>query len=66
MHVFTIASSCRYSIDRMSNPERCFSIDVHTGVIRTAQPLDRETVAVHNISVVASESRKSEPASDSA
>lgn len=66
MHLFTTASSCRYSIDRTSNPERCFSIDVHTGVIRTAQLLDRETVAVHNISVVASESRESEPASDSA
>lgn len=66
MHVFTSASPCRYSIDRTSNPERCFSMDVHTGVIRTAQPLDRETVAVHNISVVASESRESEPTSDSA
>lgn len=41
--------------------ERHFSIDAHTGVITTAQPLDRETVAVHNITVVATESRESEP-----
>ncbi|XP_056913219.1 cadherin-7-like isoform X1 [Takifugu flavidus] len=48
-------SPIRYSIDRQSNLERYFHIDSGTGVITTAQPLDRETVAVHNITVVATE-----------
>lgn len=52
--------SCRFSIDRRSDPERLFSIGVHSGAIATAQPLDRETVAVHNLTVVATESRESD------
>lgn len=46
---------CSYSIDRKSNLERHFSIDEQTGVIATARPLDRESRAVHNLSVVATE-----------
>lgn len=53
-------SSCRYSLDSGSNLERYFHVDSGTGVITTAQPLDRETVAVHNITVVATQRRESE------
>lgn len=50
--------SCRYSIDRNTDLERYFNIDANTGVITTAKTLDRETNAVHNITVLAMESRK--------
>lgn len=46
-------------MDRGANRERYFHIDSGTGVITTAQPLDRESVAVHNITVVAAERRES-------
>lgn len=36
-----------------------FSIDSITGVIRTARPLDREVIALHNLTIHATESRKS-------
>uniref|UniRef100_A0A7N8WQC1 Cadherin-7-like n=1 Tax=Mastacembelus armatus TaxID=205130 RepID=A0A7N8WQC1_9TELE len=45
----------RYSIDRRSDVERYFDIDSSSGVIRTARPLDRETIALHNITVIATE-----------
>lgn len=48
----------RYSIDRNTDLERYFNIDANSGVITTAKSLDRETNAVHNITVLAMESRK--------
>lgn len=36
-----------------------FSVDSGTGVIRTARPLDREVIALHNLTVHATESSKS-------
>lgn len=50
--------SIRYSIDRNTDLERYFNIDANSGVITTAKSLDRETNAVHNITVLAMESRK--------
>ncbi|KAL8182353.1 UNVERIFIED_CONTAM: Cadherin-7 [Gekko kuhli] len=46
-----------YSIDRNTDLERYFNIDANSGVITTAKPLDRETNAVHNITVLAMESQ---------
>lgn len=50
---------CRYSIDRKSDVERYFNIDSSSGVITTGRPLDRETIALHNITVLATETRES-------
>ncbi|XP_028593266.2 cadherin-7 isoform X2 [Podarcis muralis] len=50
-------SPVRYSIDRNTDLERYFNIDANSGVITTAKPLDRETNAVHNITVLAMESQ---------
>lgn len=50
--------SIRYSIDRNTDLERYFNIDANSGVITTAKSLDRETNPVHNITVLAMESRK--------
>ncbi|KAM9307714.1 cadherin-7 [Gastrophryne carolinensis] len=50
-------SPVRYSIDRNTDLERYFNIDATTGVITIAKPLDRETNAVHNITVLAMESQ---------
>ncbi|XP_063306544.1 cadherin-7 [Pelobates fuscus] len=49
-------SPVRYSIDRNTDLERFFNIDANTGIITIAKPLDRETNAVHNITVLAIES----------
>ncbi|XP_027143313.1 cadherin-7 isoform X2 [Larimichthys crocea] len=49
-------SPVRYSIDRKSDVEQYFNIDSSSGVITTARPLDRETIARHNITVLATES----------
>lgn len=49
---------CRYSIDRSSDPGRFFYVDVTTGALMTARPLDREDVAWHNITVLAVEMSK--------
>ncbi|XP_026218759.1 cadherin-7-like [Anabas testudineus] len=51
-----INSPVRYSIDRKSDSEQYFNIDRTSGVIRIFRPLDRETVALHNITVLAAES----------
>ncbi|KAF7245148.1 Cadherin-7 [Varanus komodoensis] len=50
-------SPVRYSIDRNTDLERYFNIDASSGVITTAKLLDRETNAVHNITVLAMESQ---------
>ncbi|XP_018534601.1 cadherin-7 isoform X1 [Lates calcarifer] len=52
----TTNSPVRYSIDRRSDVDRYFTIDSHSGLIRTDRPLDREIVTLHNITVVATES----------
>ncbi|XP_059200723.1 cadherin-7-like isoform X3 [Centropristis striata] len=49
-------SPVRYSIDRKSDVEHYFNIDSSSGVMTTARPLDREVVAMHNITVLATES----------
>ncbi|KAM4688587.1 cadherin-7 [Discoglossus pictus] len=50
-------SPVRYSIDRNTDLERFFNIDANSGLITIAKPLDRETNAVHNITVLAIESQ---------
>ncbi|XP_063779469.1 cadherin-7 [Pseudophryne corroboree] len=50
-------SPVRYSIDRNTDLERYFNIDATSGLITIAKPLDRETNAVHNITVLAIESQ---------
>lgn len=49
---------CRYSIDRNTDLERFFNIDALSGVISTAKPLDREVNSVHNLSILAIETRE--------
>eukprot|EP00079_Xenopus_tropicalis_P036676 XP_017950447.1 PREDICTED: cadherin-20 isoform X3 [Xenopus tropicalis] len=48
-------NSVRYSIDRNSDPGRYFYVDVTTGALMTARPLDREEVSWHNITILAME-----------
>lgn len=55
-----VPSSCRYSIDRKSDVEHRFNIDSRSGLITTARPLDREITALHNITVLATESRETQ------
>lgn len=50
--------SCRYSIDRSSDPGRFFYVDITSGALMTARPLDREDVSWHNITVLAMELSK--------
>ncbi|XP_034288861.1 cadherin-20 isoform X2 [Pantherophis guttatus] len=47
-----INNSIRYSIDRSSDPGRFFYVDIITGALMTARPLDREDISWHNISVL--------------
>ncbi|CAM5154028.1 unnamed protein product, partial [Eretmochelys imbricata] len=49
------SSAIRYSILPHSDPRRYFSISPQDGTLRTALPLDRETLAWHNLTVVATE-----------
>lgn len=49
----------RYSIDRNTDLERFFNIDALSGVISTAKPLDREVNSVHNLTILAIETRES-------
>ncbi|XP_028909512.1 cadherin-20 [Ornithorhynchus anatinus] len=48
-------NSIRYSIDRSSDPGRFFYVDITTGALMTARPLDREEVPWHNLTVLAVE-----------
>ncbi|XP_022622122.1 cadherin-7-like [Seriola dumerili] len=50
------SSPVRFSIDQRSDVQRYFTIDSSSGLIRTNRPLDRETSALHNITVLATES----------
>ena len=45
----------RYFLDSKEEGVRYFRIDESSGVIRTTQPLDREDMPWHNITVMASE-----------
>lgn len=49
---------CRYFIDRHTDLERQFNINVDDGKITLAKPLDRETDMWHNITVTATEVSK--------
>ncbi|XP_044282347.1 cadherin-20 isoform X1 [Varanus komodoensis] len=48
-------NSIRYSIDRSSDPGRFFYVDITTGALMTARPLDREDISWHNITILAIE-----------
>ncbi|KAK2822940.1 hypothetical protein Q5P01_023005 [Channa striata] len=48
-------SPVRYSIERKTDMEQLFHVESTSGVIRTSRPLDRETVSLHNITVLATE-----------
>ncbi|XP_063087605.1 cadherin-20 isoform X2 [Cavia porcellus] len=48
-------NSIRYSIDRSSDPGRFFYVDITTGALMTARPLDREEFSWHNITILAME-----------
>ncbi|XP_016087572.1 cadherin-18-like [Sinocyclocheilus grahami] len=48
-------SKVRYSIDQNAEGDALFSIDVDSGLVTTTRSLDREEVAWHNITVMASE-----------
>uniref|UniRef100_A0A673KPC0 Cadherin-8-like n=1 Tax=Sinocyclocheilus rhinocerous TaxID=307959 RepID=A0A673KPC0_9TELE len=54
----TTHSQVRYFIDRHTDLERQFNINVDDGKITLAKPLDRETDMWHNITVTATEVRK--------
>uniref|UniRef100_A0A8D0H422 Cadherin-22 n=1 Tax=Sphenodon punctatus TaxID=8508 RepID=A0A8D0H422_SPHPU len=45
----------RYAIDRSSDQEQIFDIDVETGAVVTGKVLDRETAGWHNLTVLAME-----------
>ncbi|CAN9506071.1 unnamed protein product [Ophioblennius macclurei] len=48
-------NTVRYSIERSSDPEKYFYIELTSGVLMTERTLDREEVAWHNITVLAME-----------
>nr|XP_020455799.1 cadherin-18 isoform X3 [Monopterus albus] len=48
-------SPVRYFLDSKDGEERYFRVEESSGVIRTKQPLDREDMPWHNITVMASE-----------
>lgn len=54
----TIFCLSRYFIDRHTDLERQFNINVDDGKITLAKPLDRETDTWHNITVTATEVSK--------
>lgn len=42
-------------IDRVSDPEQYFSVEMSSGSLMTVLPLDREDISWHNLTVVAME-----------
>lgn len=55
--VVIMSSSCvtRYSIDRSSDPDKYFYIEITSGSLMTVRSLDREEVGWHNITILAME-----------
>lgn len=45
----------RYSIEKSSDPDKFFYIDLTSGALMTVRPLDREEVGWHNFTVLAME-----------
>lgn len=45
----------RYSIERSSDPEKYFYIEITSGSLMTVRSLDREEIGWHNITVLAME-----------
>lgn len=45
----------RYSIEKSSDPDKFFYIEITSGVLMTLRPLDREEVGWHNFTVLAME-----------
>lgn len=58
MDVVKQTFSCRYSIDWKSDLDSYFDIDPVEGTISTNELLDRESIAQHNISIVATKLSK--------
>lgn len=56
--IFKVILYCRYFIENEEERPLHFSIGVNNGIIRTTQPLDREEIAWHNITVMAAEAGK--------
>lgn len=54
---------CRYSIERTSDLDKYFYIDITSGALMTVRTLDREEMNWHNITVLAMEMSKSHPGS---
>lgn len=49
----------RYSIERTSDLDKYFYIDITSGALMTVRTLDREEMSWHNITVLAMEMSKS-------
>lgn len=45
----------RYSIEKSSDPDKFFYIEITSGALMTLRPLDREEVGWHNFTVLAME-----------
>lgn len=45
----------RYSIERSSDPDKYFYMDITSGALMTVRSLDREEIGWHNITVLAME-----------
>lgn len=59
-HKGALTSRCdfcvsRYSIERSSDPEKFFYVEITTGSLVTVRLLDREAIGWHNITVLAME-----------
>ncbi|XP_075905196.1 cadherin-20-like isoform X2 [Nelusetta ayraudi] len=48
-------NTVRYSIEKSSDPDKFFYIDLTSGALMTVRPLDREEVGWHNFTVLAME-----------
>lgn len=56
---------CRYSIERTSDLDKYFYIDITSGALMTVRTLDREEMSWHNITVLAMEMSESHQGSNS-
>lgn len=57
--VYVICFAFRYSIERTSDLDKYFYIDITSGALMTVRTLDREEMSWHNITVLAMEMSKS-------